>query len=118
VLAYGSVYLTGFLNEKPLADLRQDLARLGLGREPDRLETEDHIAYEFEVMRWLIAGDDVALCNLAQQQRFFRSHVQPWVDKLCDTVLAHPRADLWRAVAALTQAFVQVEAQGFDLLEA
>ncbi len=117
VFAYGSFYLTGFLNEQPLASLRTDLARLGLTRQADGLETEDHIAFEFEVMRWLIAGDDVALCNLEQQRRFFRAHLQPWVDKLCDAVEAHPRADLWRAVATMTRAFVQVEAQGFDLLE-
>ena len=117
VFAYGSFYLTGFLNEKPLATLRDDLATLGLARQNDTGETEDHIAFEFEVMRWLIAGDDVALCNLEQQRRFFRAHLQPWVDKLCDAVEAHPRADLWRAVAAMTRAFVQVEAQGFDLLE-
>ena len=117
VFAYGSFYLTGFLNEQPLATLRDDLATLGLARQFDSLETEDHIAFEFEVMRWLIAGDDVALCNLEQQRRFFRAHLQPWVDKLCDAVEAHPRADLWRAVAAMTRAFVQVEAQGFDLLE-
>ena len=117
VFAYGSFYLTGFLNEKPLATLRDDLASLGLARQNDTGETEDHIAFEFEVMRWLIAGDDVALCNLEQQRRFFRAHLQPWVDKLCDAVEAHPRADLWRAVAGMTRAFVQVEAQGFDLLE-
>ena len=117
VMAYGSFYLTGFLNEAPLATLRQDLAALGLTRDAQSLETEDHIAFCFEVMRWLIAGDDVVMCNLAQQQRFFRSHLQPWVDKLCNAVDAHPRADTWRAVAAMTRAFLQVEAQGFDLLE-
>ena len=118
VMAYGSFYLTGFLNEAPLATLRQDLATLGLTRDAQGLETEDHIAFVLEVMRWLIAGDDVAVCNLAQQQRFFRKHLQPWVGKLCDAVHAHPRADTWRAVASMTSAFVQVEAQGFDLLEA
>ena len=68
-------------------------------------------------MRYLIAGDDVAVCNLEQQRRFFRAHLQPWVERLCDTVAAHPRARTWRAVAAFTRAFVQVETQGFDLLE-
>ena len=68
--------------------------------------------------RQRFAGDDVALCNLEQQRRFFRAHLQPWVGKLCDAVAAHPRADTWRAVAAMTRAFVEVEAQGFDLLEA
>lgn len=117
VLLYGSYYLTGFLNEKPLADLRTDLSALGLARDPTRGETEDHVAYLLEVMRYLIAGDDVAVCNLEQQRRFFRAHLQPWVERLADTVQAHPRAVLWREVAAFTGAFVEVETQGFDMLE-
>ena len=117
VFAYASYHLAGFLNEKPLALLRDDLARLGLTRDANALETEDHVAYLLEVMRWLIAGDDVALCNLEQQRRFFRAHLQAWVDRLCDAVDAQPRAELWRAVAGLTRAFMQVETQGFDLLE-
>ena len=117
VFLYGSYYLSGFLNEKPLATLRDDLAELGLARDETRGETEDHIAAVFEVMRYLIAGDDVAVCNLERQRRFFRAHVQPWVEKLCDAVQAHPRARLYAALADLTRGFVQVETQGFDLLE-
>jgi TorA maturation chaperone TorD len=117
VMAYASFYLSGFLNEKPLAVLRNDLAALGLTRDANGLETEDHIAFVLEVMRWLIAGDDLAVCNLEQQRRFFRSHLQPWVAQLCDAVAAQPRAVVWSKVAAMTQAFVLVEAQGFDLLE-
>lgn len=117
VFVYGSFYLAGFLNEKPLAALRGDLAALGLARDETRGETEDHIAGVFEVMRFLIAGDDIAVCNLEQQRRFFRAHVQTWAERLCDAVEAHPQAALWRHVGAMTRAFVQVEAQGFDLLE-
>ena len=117
IFAYGSFYLSGFLNEKPLAALRSDLAGLGLTRDAQTLETEDHIAYLFEVMRYLIAGDDVAVCNLEHQRRFFRTHLQSWVERLCDTVAAHPRAEVWRAVACFTREFVAVETQGFDLLE-
>lgn len=117
VFLYGSYYLAGFLNEKPLAVLRDDLAELGLGRDDARGETEDHVAYGFEVMRYLIAGDDVAVCNLERQRRFFRAHLQPWVAQLCDAVDAHPAAGLWRSVAGMTRAFVAVETQGFDLLE-
>lgn len=117
IFAYGSYHLSGFLNEKPLALLRGDLQAIGLTRDDARMETEDHIAYGFEVMRYLIAGDDIAVCNLEQQRRFFRNHLQPWVPQLCDAVVAHPRADLWRAVAALTAALMQVEAQAFDMLE-
>ncbi len=118
VFLYGSFYLTGFLNEKPLAVLRDDLQRLGLTRDAQRGETEDHIAYLFEVMRYLIAGDDLAVCNLEEQRRFFRAHLQTWVDRLCDAVEAHPRASAWRAVAGFTRVFMQIETQGFDLLEA
>ncbi len=117
IFAYGSYHLSGFLNERPLALLRNDLAQLGLTRAPDALETEDHVSYGFEVMRYLIAGDDAAVCNLEQQRRFFRNHLQTWVEKLCDAVAAHPRADTWRAVAALTAAFMQVETQAFDMVE-
>jgi TorA maturation chaperone TorD len=117
VFLYGSFYLSGFLNEKPLAVLRDDLAAIGLARDEQRGETEDHIAALFEVMRWLIAGDDAAVCNLEQQRRFFRAHLQPWVEKLCDAVEAQPRARLSGPLAALTRAFMQVETQGFDLLE-
>jgi len=117
VFLYGSYYLAGFLNEKPLALLRADLAQLGLARDETRGETEDHVACVFEVMRFLIAGDDVAVCNLEQQRRFFRAQIQPWVETMVDAVLAHPRARLWREVGEFTRAFAQVETQGFDLLE-
>ncbi|MEY2875235.1 MAG: hypothetical protein RLZZ373_2606 [Pseudomonadota bacterium] len=117
VFLYGSFYLAGFLNEKPLAALRTDLAALGLTRNTTRGETEDHIAYGCEVMRYLIAGDDVAVCNLEQQRRFFRGHLQTWVNALCDAVEAQPQAQVWRHVAQLTRVFMDIETQGFDLLE-
>jgi TorA maturation chaperone TorD len=122
VFLYGSFYLSGFLNEKPLAQLREDLARLGLTRDTDRGETEDHVAYVFEVMRYLIAGDDgdvdPGVSNLEQQRRFFRAHLQPWIGQLCDAVQAQPLARTWREVAAFTRSFIDVETQAFDLLEA
>ena len=117
VWAYGSHYLSGFLNDKPLVRLRSDLAALGLGSDESRAETEDHIAYLCEVMRYLIAGDDVAVASRTQQQRFFAAHLQPWVERLCEAIAAQPRAEFYRAVALFTQAFMNVEAQGFDLVE-
>jgi TorA maturation chaperone TorD len=117
VFTYGSYYLSGALNDKPLAQLRTDLAALGLGRDDSRAETEDHVSYVFEVMRYLIAGDDAGVSNLEQQRRFFRAHVQTWVERLCDATQAHARARTWAAVAAFTRAFVEVETQAFDMME-
>ena len=113
---FGSHYLSGFLNEKPLAQLRTDLAALGLAREEGMAETEDHVAYVFEVMRYLIAGDDVEVANLTRQREFFTKHVQTWVPQLCETIAAQPRAGFYAALAGFTQAFIGVEAQGFDML--
>ena len=117
VYVYASHYLSGFLNEKPLAQLRTDLAVLGLTRDAATMsETEDHVSYLMEVMRFLVAGDDVAVSNLTQQAQFFAAHVQTWVLDLCDALQANPRARFYAALSGLTRAFVSVETQGFDLL--
>lgn len=116
VFLFGSYYLSGFLNEKPLAALRGDLAALGLARDEALPETEDHFAYICEVMRYLIAGDDVEIANLTQQQKFFSAHVQPWVPAMCEAINAHPKARFYAALAGFTAAFISVETQGFDLL--
>ena len=97
--------------------LRRDLAVLGLERPQTVLETEDHIASLCEVMRYLIAGDDLSVSNLAAQQRFFNAHLRGWAERLFDTIAMHPRADFYRAVAGFARDFFAVEAQGFDLLE-
>jgi len=117
VYLFGSPYLTGFLNEKPLVKLRTDLAVLGLARDEQMPETEDHIAYLCEVMRYLIAGDDASVANLTNQRRFFLDHLQPWVGDMCDAISAHPRARFYAAVAEFTRAFASVEGQGFDMLD-
>mgnify|MGYP001577546351 CR=1 len=117
VFLYGSYYLAGFLNERPLAALRSDLARLSLTRDDGAVETEDHVSYGFEVMRYLIAGDDLGLCNLTEQQRFFRKHLQPWLLRMCEAIDAHEKAQVYRTIAQFTRAFVDVEIQAFDILE-
>jgi TorA maturation chaperone TorD len=116
VYLFGSHYISGFLNDKPLVRLRNSLGVLGLARDEALPETEDHIAYEFEVMRYLIAGDDVAVANLTRQGEFFCEHLQPWVNALCDAIAAHPKAHFYAVLAQFTRAFMNVEAQGFDML--
>ena len=117
IFVYGCWFIAGSLNDKPLAALRRDLLVLGLERPQTVLETEDHIASLCEVMRFLIAGDDLGVSNLAAQQRFFDAHLRGWVERLFDAITAHPRADFYGAVAGFGRAFFAVEAQGFDLLE-
>lgn len=117
VYLFGSHYLSGFLNEKPLAALRNDIAALGLARDEAMPETEDHAAYLLEVMRYLIAGEDVEVANLTRQREFFARHVQPWMPMMCEAVMQHPKAGFYRTLAAFTQAFISIETQGFDMLD-
>lgn len=116
VYLFGSYYLSGYLNEKPLGRLRDTLAALGLSRDETMPETEDHIAYVFEVMRYLIAGDDVGVANLTRQREFFAEHLQSWVNEMCEAIAGHPKAHFYAVLAAFTRAFISVEAQGFDML--
>jgi TorA maturation chaperone TorD len=116
VYLYGSHYLSGFLNEKPLARLRTDLNSLGLERSDLMSDTEDHFAYLCEVMRYLIAGDDVAVANLTRQREFFSTHMQPWVSLMCDDIQNNNKAHFYASLAELIRAFMGIEAQGFDML--
>ena len=118
VFLYGSYYLAGALNEKPLVELRDDLRKLGLERSAGIGETEDHIASLCEVMRYLIAGEDVATSNLASQRLFFDAHLRGVVDPLCDAIQAHPVANFYRSLAVFARDFFAVEKQAFDLLDA
>lgn len=118
VFLYASHHIAGALNEKPLVELRDTLRRLGLARSEAMVETEDHVAYLCEVMRYLIAGDDLAVSNLASQQRFFDAHLRGWSARMLEQLAAHPQAAFYRALALFAAAFFQVEAQAFDMLEA
>lgn len=115
VLLYGSYYQTGFLNERPVVALRDDLARYGLVRQDNVSETEDHIATLCEVMRFLVAGEDAGIASLAEQQYFFSRHLQSWVETLCDAMAAHPQARFYVQVAVLLKAFMAVEAIALDM---
>jgi TorA maturation chaperone TorD len=117
VFLYASHHIAGALNERPLVVLRDTLKRLGLTRAESMNETEDHIAYLCEVMRFLIAGDDLAVSNLGEQQRFFDQHIRGWTERVCGQLAAHPAADFYRSVALFSREFFAVEAQAFDMLD-
>jgi TorA maturation chaperone TorD len=115
VMLYGSFYLAGFLMEKPLVALRDDLAELGLGRRPQVTESEDHIAALCDVMRHLVVtGPDAA--GLARQKAFFSAHLAPWADALADALAQAPEARFYPRTAALVRAFFDIERLAFDML--
>jgi TorA maturation chaperone TorD len=92
------------------------LQQFGLEAADSVSETEDHIAALFEVMRYLIAGEDVEVSNLTNQRVFFNDHIRPWYNDLCDAIDADPETHLYKAVSAITREFLAVEGQSFDMI--
>jgi TorA maturation chaperone TorD len=119
-----SVYITGHLNDVPLAELRQNLMRLGLARAPGVGEFEDHLGALCETMRVLIEGrpgegrPGIARHPLAVQKTFFETHIRPWYAAcLADIDKAEP-ANFYRVAARVADAFLSIEAQAFAVLDA
>ncbi|GLR79374.1 molecular chaperone TorD family protein [Azospirillum oryzae] len=116
---YGSFYLTGFLNEKPLAELRADMARLGIARADGVTEPEDHIAALCEMMAGLIAGEfapeEGGTAGLDAQRAFFDRHIGSWAGRFFADLETSPSARFYRAVGAVGRSFLAVEARAFDL---
>jgi TorA maturation chaperone TorD len=116
VMLYGSYYLAGFMMEKPLAELRNDLARLGFARAPEVREPEDHLAALCDVMRALILGDlSDAPATIEQQKAFFVRHIKPWVTKCCSAVASFEKSNYYRRVSAFADAFFYIESQVFEM---
>ncbi|MDT8449403.1 MAG: molecular chaperone TorD family protein [Wenzhouxiangellaceae bacterium] len=113
VLPYASWYLSGYLLDKPLAKLRADLAQLGIERDRDAGESEDHAAAVSETMALLVDPGQGA--DSQTQQHFFERHVDSWMAHFLDDVLAARNADFYRRVARHAQAFLEFERRWLDL---
>jgi TorA maturation chaperone TorD len=113
LLPYASHYLTGFLNERPLALLRADLDGIGIERDPDNTEPEDHIAILCEVMAGLASG--VFVAAPAMQRRFFERHVSPWAERFFRDLEGAAAARFYRAVGALGRLVIQIDGEAFTM---
>lgn len=116
LLPYASYYLTGFLNEKPLAELRSDMARLGFTRPQDVKEPEDHIASLCDIMSHLIEGTALGEFDIYDQDLFFSTHLKPWAEKFFADLESAKTADTYRIVGRIGHLFMTVEEQGFGMI--
>lgn len=105
VVPYGSWYLTGFLMEQPLSDLRDDLRVLGFERDENTHEPEDHAAAIFEVFSVMITDGS----SLDQQQGFFEKHMQPWMRLFFADLGKARSAEFYKPVARFGAAFIELE---------
>jgi TorA maturation chaperone TorD len=117
LVPYGSYYLTGFLNEKPLALLRRDMARLGIARRESVREPEDHVGAVLEMMAGLIDGSfAVESGDIAAQQQFFATHVEPVAMRFFADLERAEAARFYRPVATVGRLFLEVEASAFQMI--
>jgi len=116
ITPYASWYLTGFLQEKPLAAVRADMARLGIERSPDIAEPEDHAAALLEIMQGLITGlFDIPL-PLPAQKAFYAAHLASWMPRFLTDLEQAETAHFYRAVGNLGRVFLQMETQAFAMI--
>lgn len=115
LLPYASYYLTGFLNEKPLAVLRNDLARLQIQRAENVFEPEDNIATLCEVMAGLIRGRFGAPASLTTQQEFFNKHIAPWAEHFFTDLEAAKNSVFYAPVGAVGRTFIDIEREAFRM---
>lgn len=120
VVPYASFYLTGFLNDRPLAYLRQDMQRLGIARHDDAFEPEDHLGSLFEIMGGLLRGDfadgpEATFDADAEADRFFERHIARVGTRILDDIAAAPSARFYRAVADWGCIWLTLEQEAMQL---
>ena len=114
VIPYGSWHMTGFLMDKPLSDLRDDLKKLGIEANPEQKDPEDHMAALFETMSILITAKDV---QGYQQRRFYMRHILPWAVKFFTELEQASSAKFYKSVSQLGQRFIELENQYLNIQE-
>jgi len=115
LLPYASFYMTGFLNEKPLATLRADMAALGMERAPSVYEPEDNIASLCEMMAGLIVGRFGAPAPVSRQRDFFKKHLAPWAGHFFTDLEGAQNSLFYAPVGAIGRVFMEIEKEAFRM---
>ena len=115
ILPFASYYLTGFLKDKPLAKLRNDMKEIGIEMSADVKEPEDHIASLFDIMSGIILGKFDRKFSITEQRDFFNKHLAPWVELLMRDIEASKIAVFYAPVGTLGREFIEIERSSFKM---
>jgi TorA maturation chaperone TorD len=115
VLPYASYYLTGFLHEKPLADLRGKMRELGIQRKQGISEPEDHLGALCEMMAGMITGAFGEPMPLQVQKEFFNAHIAPWAAHCFSDLEKAESAVLYAPVGSLGRLLMGIEQESFRI---
>jgi len=114
LMPYGSYYLTGFLHERPLARLREDLVKLGIERIDGNAEPEDQAATLCEIMAGLAGGRFGT--RAGSDRRIFEKHVAPWMGRFFADLENAQAARFYRPVGTVGRLLMDIETEAFALL--
>jgi TorA maturation chaperone TorD len=114
LLPYASYYLTGFLHERPLARLREDLMRFGIERAEGVAEPEDHAGILCEIMAGLAGGQLPAPAEAGRV--IFEKHMAPWIGRFFADLERAEAASFYRRVGTIGRLFFEIETEAFALL--
>lgn len=115
LLPYASYYLTGFLNEKPLAQLRSDMVVRGITRAQNVYEPEDNIASLMEMMAGMIVGRFGAPATLEAQKTFWAKHIGPWAGHFYSDLEAAKNSVFYASVGTAGRVFMDIEREAFRM---
>ncbi|MBW4710058.1 molecular chaperone TorD family protein [Roseobacter sp. YSTF-M11] len=115
LLPYASYYLTGFLNEKPLARLRKDMGAHQITRAENVFEPEDSMASLMEIMGGMIVGRFGQPAPLDRQRMFFNNHIAPWATHFYSDLEAANASILYASIGSLGREFMSIEKEAFRL---
>lgn len=112
---YGSFYITGLIYDKPLAELRGDMKRIGIEVADGNSEPEDHIASICEMMHGLLTGNLGGASGRAEAKVFFDKHLAPWADRFFADLEGAQSAVLYMPVGTIGRLFMEIEREAFEM---
>ncbi|OUJ19443.1 putative component of anaerobic dehydrogenase [Methanonatronarchaeum thermophilum] len=114
VIPYESFYVDGELRSDSLLEVKKFLRKIQYGKTEDFSKTEDHIAFEFDVMRHLcdraLDGDEDAI---VYQREFLEDHIFVWVPDMCGDLVESDESSFYEAVGLITNGFLSFERDNF-----
>jgi TorA maturation chaperone TorD len=113
LVPYASYYLTGFLHDRPLARLREDLGAIGIARAEGVFEPEDHAGILCEIMAGLASKRLPAPPD--SDRIIFEKHMAPWIGRFFADLERVETANFYRALGTLGRVFMEIEAEAFEL---
>jgi TorA maturation chaperone TorD len=106
IMPYASWYRERMIQSSPLVSLRSDLIALGIVKQSDNCEPEDHAAALCEIMVLISQSDKV---SYGTQAKFFERHLAPWMISFFRDLESAKDAPFYQVVGLLGRCLLESE---------